>query len=406
MKPFKKLICALPLILLLEGCWDRTELNDLGLITAFALDKGKNNNVLVSVQIVIPQNQSGGIASGGGGGGVGGGAMKRTTIRRAEGIDTADALSKLQRVIPRKQFWGQCKVFIFGEDLAKSGIQEQLDFLLRHPQPRERGLMFVSKGKAGDALELFPPIERSSAEAIRKLSDLKIGMQVTMEQLSIMLKGESKAAALPLLYILPTTKSADPYQTIPYIFGTAVFKKDRMIGTISEDLTRGVLWINNEIREYTVTFKMKGAGRTGKEDSGNVSLKPIRASVKLIPNIQGKQWSMTIKVITEGDIIQNGTVLNPMDPELLDQMNLAYQKDVTKRIQRALDEVQHRLKTDVFHFAREFHRKYPKQWEASKDRWDEIFPKLKVNIEVNTNITRTGNLNAPGGLPLEEVKEK
>lgn len=403
MKIFRKLLCALPLMVLLEGCWDRTELNDLALITALAFDKGKNNNVRVSVQLVIPQNQSGGIVAGGGGSSA---TQKRTTIRKAEGIDTADALSKLQRVIPRKQFWGQCKMFIFSEDVAKSGIQEQLDFLLRHPQPRERGLIFVSKGKAADTLELFPAMERSSAEALRKLSDLKISMQVTMEQLSIMLKGEAQAASLPLLYILPKAKSADPYQTIPYIFGTAVFKKDKMIGTIPEDLTRGVLWIKNEIREYTVTFKMKGVGRTGKAHSGNISLKPIRARIKLIPKIQGEQWSMTVKVSSEGDIIQNGTILNPLNPELLAQINQAYQKDITKRIQSALDEVQHRLKTDIFNFAREFHRKYPKQWEASKDRWNEIFPELKVKIEVHTNITRTGNLNAPGGLPKEEVKEK
>ncbi|MED4955575.1 hypothetical protein ABEO75_08185 [Paenibacillus macerans] len=47
--------------------------------------------------------------------------------------------------------------------------------------------MFVSKGEARNTLELFPPIENSSAEVLRRLADLGIGMRVTMHQLSLMI---------------------------------------------------------------------------------------------------------------------------------------------------------------------------------------------------------------------------
>lgn len=397
MKTFKKSAILFLLIFFLGGCWDRTELNDLALITAIAFDKAETNQVKVTVQIVIPQNQSGGGMMGGGSGG---GAAKRSTVRSEEsGFDTADALSKLQRKIPRKLFWGQCKIFIFSDTLAKSGIREQFDFLVRHPQPRERGFMFISKGKAADALELFPPIERSSAEVLRKLTELQIGIRVTMEQLSIMLKGDSQTAALPLVYILPKNKSAEPFQTIPYIFGTAVFKKDKMVGEISEKVTRGVMWINNEIKEYTVTYKTD-------EGEGVVSLKPVKASVKLIPKIEGEKWMMTLKVKTEGDIVQNGTLLNPMNPDLLSILDKAFTNDVKERIQQALQEIQERLKVDILGFATEFHRKYPKQWENNKYNWDELFPKVEVNLEVKAHILRPGLINSPGGVPKEEVKEK
>lgn len=393
MKTFMKLAIFIPILCLLGGCWDRWELNDLALITALAFDKAENNQIQVTVQMIIPQNQTGGGTMGGGG------TAQKTTIRSEKGTDVADALSKLQRVIPRKLFWGQCKIFIFSNAVAKSGIREHFDFLIRHPQPRERAYMFVSKGKASNVLELFPPIERSSAEVLRELSNLQIGIRVTMEQLSIMLKGDSQSAALPLVHILPPTKSAEPFQTIPYIKGTAVFKKDKMIGEISEKVTRGMMWINNDIEEYTVTFK------TG-DPSGRVSLKPVKASVKLIPKIKGDKWMMTIKVRTEGDIIQNGTLMNPMNPDLLKILDKAFEEDVKKRIQLALREVQHRLKVDIVNFATEFHRKYPKQWERRKKDWDKLFPKVEVNIEVEAHILRPGLINTPGGIPKEEVKNK
>ncbi|MDF2963587.1 MAG: spore gernimation protein GerC [Paenibacillus sp.] len=396
MKKFMKFAVFLFPLFILGGCWDRTELNDLALITALAFDKAENNQILTTAQIIIPQSQSGNMIGGGGGGG---GTAKRTIIRSEKGYDVADALSKLQRKIPRKLFWGQCKIFIFSDVIAKSGVRESFDFLVRHPQPRERAYLFVAKGKASEALELFPPIERSSAEVLRKLSDLQLGIRVTMVQFSQMLKGDSQAATLPLMYILPPNKSAEPFETIPYIFGTAIFKKDKMVGNISEKVTRGVMWVKNEIKEYTVSYKTEQA-------EGFVSLKPVKAKVKLIPNIKGDTWMMTVKVITEGDIVQNGTPLNPMNPDLLSMMDKAFAKDVKVRIQLALQEVQHQLKADIFDFAKEFHRKYPKQWEQSKDRWDEIFPKVVVNIQVNARILRPGLINAPGGIPKEETIEK
>lgn len=397
MNTFKKLSVAILLILLLGGCWDRTELNDLALVTALAFDMAENKQIRTTAQVIIPQNQSG--AGMMGGGGAGGGTARRTVMRSEQGSNIADALSKLQRKIPRKLFWGQCKIFIFSDTVAKAGIREQFDFLVRHPQPRERAYMFVSKGVAADTLELFPPIERSSAEVMRKLSDLQIGIRVTLEQLSKMLKGESRAAALPIIYILPETKSSEPFQTIPYIFGTAVFKKDKMVGEISEKVTRGVMWVKNEIEEYTVTFKTE-------EEEGFVSLKPVKARVKLIPEIEGDQWRMTVKVRTEGDIVQNGTLLNPMNEELLSILEKAFVKDVTERIQLALREAQERLKADIFDFATEFYRKYPKQWELAKDQWDKKFPDVKVKVEVEAQILRPGLINTPGGMPKEEVKEK
>ncbi|MFD0695047.1 Ger(x)C family spore germination protein [Paenibacillus sp. GCM10027628] len=397
MNMLMKSVILLPLLLLLSGCWDRTELNDLAVVSVLALDKTENNLIQTTVQIVIPQNQTGG--GGTGGGGSGGGVAKKTTIRTEKGNDTAEALSKLQRLIPRKLFWGQCKIFIFGETLARSGIREQFDFLVRHPQPRERAFMFVSKGKAADTLELFPPIERSTAEVLRKLSELQIGIQVTNEQLSIMLKGDSLAAALPMIHILPEAKSAVPFQTIPYIMGTSVFKKDKMIGEISEKVTRGVMWINNDIKEYTVTYKADEKNRV-------VSLKPVKANVRLIPKIEGDTWMMTVKVYTEGDIVQNGSLMNPMNPDLLNILDNAFQQDVKARIQSALNEVQHRLKADIFDFAKEFHRKYPKEWEKRKDDWEELFPKVIVSIQVDAHILRPGLVNSPGGVPIEEVREK
>ncbi len=138
----------------LSGCWDRVEITDLAVVTAAAIDKKDDNQIELSVQVFIPSS----ISSGGGQGGSSqGGGGVTTLVRSEKGSNISDALSRLQSKLPRKVFWGHCKVFVFGEKLAKEGVQEQLDFLLRHPQPREKANVYVSKGKAKPILESCRP---------------------------------------------------------------------------------------------------------------------------------------------------------------------------------------------------------------------------------------------------------
>ncbi|MCQ6278422.1 Ger(x)C family spore germination protein [Bacillus sp. EB600] len=383
-------------IFFLSGCWDRVEINDLAIVTGAAIDKKGDNDVELTIQVFLPNA----ISSGGGqsgGGGSSGGAL--TIVTSEKGINLADALSKVQGNLPRKVFWGQCKVFIFGERLAKEGIQKQVDFLLRHPQTRERAYLFVGKGKARQYLESTPKLERTSSEVIRELAKARIGMDATMKDMDEMLMGKAQAAALP--YLLPKTYKQKPKESIlvPRIFGTAIFRKDRMVGTITERETRGVIWLKNEIKGYTVNVNPKNT-------AGDVSLDPVSARIRLIPEIQTGEWKMKVQVKTEGTVVQNRTNFSISDPQFLRIVEKAYQESIKKRIHLALQPVQHKLKVDIVGFADEFYRKYPKQFKRVENRWDEVFPNVRVILDVEAHIRRQGSIIEPGGLPEDKVKEK
>ncbi|MFF2288684.1 Ger(x)C family spore germination protein [Peribacillus butanolivorans] len=386
-------ICgAIPLV---SGCWDRVEINDLAIVTAAAIEKKEDDQIELSIQVVIPKSISGG--GGQGGPGTGGG-VPTTLVRSEKGSNISDALSKLQSKIPRRIFWGQCKVFIFGEKVAKEGIQEQLDFLLRHPQPRERAYVYVSKGKAKPILESLPPLESYSGEVMRELSDLNIGMRVTLQNLDEMLTGKSQAAALPLIDILPPAKGEKKLQGIPYIVGTAVLNKDKMTGTMTEKETRGVLWLRDEIKSYTVTIKPKG-------EKGEISLNPVSAQIKLVPQIQNEKWKLLVKVNTEGSVIQNGTNMKLSSPKAIKAAERAYQKDIEKRIELAFLQTQHK-KADIIGLGKEFYGKYPKQFKKIENHWDEIFAEVEVEVDVVAHIRRQGYIDKPAGMPEKEVKDK
>lgn len=168
---------------LLSGCWDRIEINDLAIVLATGIDY-EDGKVQLTSQIFIPRKASAGDSSGSGGSPSG-----VTMIRTAEGLTIAEALNRLQRKVPRNMFWGHCEVIIISEQAGKRGIREYIDFFLRYPQFREHAYVFSSERAAKDILALLDPLERSSAESLREMANLKLGTRITALELGKSIEG-------------------------------------------------------------------------------------------------------------------------------------------------------------------------------------------------------------------------
>ncbi|GJM69528.1 hypothetical protein HMSSN036_17440 [Paenibacillus macerans] len=53
-------------------------------------------------------------------------------------------------MMPRTIYWGQLQVLVVGEALARDGLREQLDYLVRDNEIRLRVMPFVTRGKVRD----------------------------------------------------------------------------------------------------------------------------------------------------------------------------------------------------------------------------------------------------------------
>ena len=72
----------------------------------------------------------------------------------------------------------------------------------------------------------------------------------------------------------------------------------------------------------------------------------------------------------------------------------AAQKEIEKVIKDYMEqgwEAAKRMKVDLPHFADKIHRKYPKDWQKLKDRWEEEeMQSLQLVLEVDATISQTG----------------
>jgi spore germination protein KC len=386
------LVILLP-VFILSGCWDSIEIQNLAIITAAAIDSEENHKVKVSVQIFIPRT----ITSGESGEDP---SLGSTFVREGIGKNLAEAISVLQTNIPRKLFWGQCKIFIFGQDLAKTGIRNELDFLIRHPAPRINSNLYVSEGKASNLLKLIPPLERYSGEVLSKFSQhQEVGVDTTLSDISKDLTEASQSFSLPYIKRLKSDEYArKSYETIPTIVGTAIFKKDKMIGNIDLEETRGLLWLSRKIQKSTVSIKPE-------ENENEVIMMPTSGSVRFKPQIINNQWIMNIQIQVAASIIQNETFLSLLQEDVITKLEKGLENKLRDRISKTLEKIQKEYQADVVGFGRRFHQKYPEQWKKVKDHWDEKFPEVDVKLSVNATIKRSGDIGGPEALPEEEVIE-
>lgn len=382
MKVLKKIGAAcllLGLLPLLGGCWDRTEVNDLALIMAAGLDVGQNGDIELSVQVFTP-SQSGSEGSGGMGGSSGSDTI---VVQSASGTDLAEAAAKLQEQMPRKVFWGHGEVFIIGERLAKQGILDQIDFIFRHPQPRERAYIFISKGDAKKILDIHPKMERDVAETLREMAILPFGMNVSLKDLSEMLTGRSKAAVVP--YIV--RKEDNDGSPFPFISGAAVIKDGKLQGAFDDTAKRDTLLILNKLKRTNVTFHVNERGGKGE---GVMTARVIKGRTKLIPVIRGDRWRMIVRFEGEASILQNETRVNLMKPQEVRLVEEQMNREIEKRIQATFRLIQRETGADVFGFSDAFWRKYPQTWVREQRHWDDIFQNVDLNADSKVEILWPG----------------
>lgn len=376
------LLCSM----LLTGCWDRIEINDLAIILATGVDY-VDEKVELTAQIYVPRKAGGGPESGSQGSSSG-----ATIIRTAEGRTVAEAFNRLQRKMARNMFWGHCEVIVISEEAGKRGLREYIEFFLRYPQFREHAYIFSSREPAKDVLALLDPLERSSAEALREMANMGLGVRVTLLELGKSIEGPSHSAILTRMLILPSEPGQNPLASSPYVRGLSLYKDGRYVETVNEPLSVGVLLLANELNNIIMPVGMKSR-------EGSISIRPTEIKATLTPRIVNKEWSMQIRIHSKGEVVLNTTDANLTDPSKLAELEKAWSDKLKQLANQALEMSQKQLKADLFKFSVTFRNHYPKQWKEQQINWEAIFQDMKVEVKVKAYIIRTGKSTGPQGIP-------
>ncbi|MGM0900389.1 MAG: Ger(x)C family spore germination protein [Bacillota bacterium] len=367
-------------LLLLSGCWNRTEINDIAIVTAVGLDLLEDDNMRLSLQIAVPAQlgQATGPTQSGG---------KSTFIVSELGGTISEAFRHLQEKLPRRIFFSHSRVLIIGEDLARNGVTHILDFYARYQEPRMHSSIIVTKGKAVDILKQEPTLENVSAEEANELIKRKVGLMISIRDFLDMLLTEGVEPVAPQFVLEPLEVKSDS-QTIEKqaINGAAVFKGDKLVGWMDDGETRGILWLRNEMKKGVITVNI-GEERGG----GKISTNIVRTESDIVPELKDGKITITINTRAELNVLENASEVNLGDPENIDKLEKEIEKEIKDRMRMTLDKAQGELGSDIFGFGEALYKKYPKEWNNTyKEKWDDEFSEVEVIVKPKVFVRRVG----------------
>ncbi|MDA8235466.1 MAG: Ger(x)C family spore germination protein [Clostridia bacterium] len=394
------------LLPLLAGCWNRKEVSELAIIMGVAVDKvnykekeGKmDHKIMLTMMFARPKAAAGGERGQPG--------EKPYTIISTLGKDVYEASRNLALEVPREIYWGHNIILIIGDEMARHGVNDIMDFLARSPQPRETMWVMVTKGAAHSILEARTEMELIPAQHIGFLARTRAGIAVNLKDFLINLSdpdtnpiaSEIEIVSKGKLINLPESGQPLPeskdkaFLPRARLTGTAVFKYDKLVGFLNQSETRGLLWLWGEIKKGLITVACPG------EKDKRVSVNIVRGSTILEPKIEKGRLYIEAKMLMEGDLQEQQCVKDLTDRKNIALLEKALRKDIEARAKDTLRKVQQRYKSDIFGFGLAIHRKYPAIWKELGPNWERDFPKLQIKFKVEAKIRRSGIMTKPAML--------
>ena len=381
----KILILAILFIItcMLTGCWNRIELNTLGITLALAIDK-ENDDTIVTAEVIRPQRGENG----------NGGTGKNTPVKYIQGTGKTvyEALNNITYKFDRKIFLAHDKVIILSEDIVKSAMSDILDFTQREHEFRETTYFLVSKqGKAEDILGTLGGIESIPSISIEEImkNQKTNGKAVSIQgfQYYRTLLTEGIQPVLGVIQVLPKhkfrTSDEDKEEYEANTDGAAVMKDNKFVGYLNGTQTFGYNCITNHVSNGVITSQIPN-----KEGKFTVEILSSRCDNSVI--LQGGKYNIFINFYLKGMIQDTTGYINANNPVEIEKLEKANSEDLKKIIKEAIGITQKEYKTDIFGFGKLVHQKYPKEWKRTKMDWDKLFTEAIVTVKVKTEISKTG----------------
>ncbi|MBU2659690.1 Ger(x)C family spore germination protein [Bacillus cabrialesii] len=371
--------CVAPLLfcMLLAGCWDRTEINDIAFVVSSAIDK-KKEQYRVALQIPLV-GQLGG-QTGGGGGTAG---SKTWYVDSASGTTIKEANNKLQTSLSRTINTSHRRTVVIGEEMARDGVAPIFDILTRNPQNRLTALILVSRGEARDILNTDVQLEQFPAEMIRELAIMATNRPVFLSRFMSDLLEKGSDAYAPVI-TASKTKPGGKGKSNLKIDGLAIFKKDKLVDIFKDEHMTAALILLNQARQPEFILDLPN-------QMGKASIQLQKSNASFHTAEKNGKLSVTIEIRAKGIIMENQSTYQTREN---DQFYII-QKALNKAIKEDVISTVHRLqkrKADPAGFQDRMIRSMAIKKNMRSKKWDDVYKDMEIHVIPIVTIEQGGVL--------------
>ena len=378
----KKLL-IIPLVLLLTGCWNYRELNQLAITTGIAVDK-ENDNYKITIMIANSKKNSGSDGS----------ITPSAAVYDGTGKTIYEAFKDTSLSVSKQIYLSHIDILVLSEEIAENNLTDVIDFLFRYPQTRNNFYLILAKDKkAGDILKVTTPLETFPSQNLAKnleITDKLQGYTYTVDftDFTKSLVSEGINPVLPSVTLIGDTKEGNKEENVEQnepstylkLDMLGLFKNNKFVAWANPDQSKGINIINNKIYVLGVIIDYQGE-------------KIVTEITEMETNFKVEYNKVKITIDTTGAIQEINANVDLYDPKTIEEIKNVDIEKIKEYVNDAIDLAKIN-KTDIFGFGNYVYKNNPKKWNEIKDKWDdEIFPNLEIEIEVNLKLQAKGSIN-------------
>ncbi|MFC6040579.1 Ger(x)C family spore germination protein [Paenisporosarcina macmurdoensis] len=392
----KRMMILIISSLVLTGCWDKRELDELAITMAIGVDES-DVGYLVTAQVVVPLEVS---IKGNTG-------NSPITQFRAEGETIFEAIRKLAKIVPREIYPGHLRMLVISDTVAEKGIGEIVDYFSRNWEMRSDFYVVVAKEMtAQEILNVSTAIETIPANSMFNM--LNVAQEtwsstrgIHINDLISDIGSGGKEAVVTGIEVIGDEELGSSKKNVETITPGArlrlldlgVFKEDKLVGWLTEEESIGYNKVTNQVKSSVTTLSCP--------EGGTIAIELIRAHSKIKAKIINGTPEVEVKIKTEGNIAEVDCQLDLMKVENITMLEKLYSEKVKEKMQKSITTLQKDFNADIFGFGEAVHRADAKVWKKLEPNWDQEFSELQVNIKVDAKITQFGVIVNP-----VKIKEK
>lgn len=345
----KKIIILITIIFLTSGCYDYIELNNLSIISGISIDY-QNDNYLVNYEI-LHDKKSGSDSS-----------TKGSITVSGRGKTIAEAFYNTAKETPKKPYYAHLKSLIISEDIAKTKLENLIDYLLRNTDIRSEFNTVIAKNITAEELlnssdkdnpvvsDLIETLLNTNKYYKNNTSTAPFEEMVT----DILLFGEEAELAV-----------LEKEQGKIEVSGIGIFNGYHLQGVLSpeESITYNILTGNAMNASYNIPC-----------EDNYLTLGIYESSPKI--NVTNNE--INIQVDAKGQIIESNCNYNFKDTETYKKLNKEYAKVLEKEINSFINTTKI-LNSDILGIRRIY---YIKNRKKDNEIWKSNYS-INVDLKIN-----------------------
>ncbi|AEV68107.1 Ger(x)C family spore germination protein [Acetivibrio clariflavus] len=398
--------------IILTGCFDKREPDDMAYPIALGFDKGSTNELRMTMQIAVPTNIAGGESGGGGDG------ESSSTVIAVETPSIYSGLNMLNSFISKQINLSHIKVIVFSQEIAQEGISKYLHAMIRNREFRPNVSIIVSRCSAEEFIDAVKPkLETNPAKYYELLLDAYRYTGFTTDTQLIDFYNKSERSSIQPVAVLADVskyKSSDEFdlssstykekgRSFPLegdfkagdlpklgglnieIMGLAIFDGGKMVGELDGEETSYNLMVEGKFNSmyFTMPDPIK------KDDLVVLQLRRSRLTEKKVEMI-GDKPKLIVKVHLEGDILSVQSGINYESGENVKLLQSATEAYIKDGIIKYLDKSTKVFKTDTNGFGNKVKGKFLTWQEWQEFDWLSKYKEATYDVEVDVAIRRPG----------------